>query len=755
MDETFGIGNSSLAAIFLHINTGSEQFVVKDLKDLGYTKVYKTLGQYDVLTLFDITSFDDGRFYTSCRGVRAAKSLTAYQVNTHSYSTQDVAFWAGGSPLLGFVFLELDKWLYSPESGASSSINAIRIITEKLNELSSREGLCISLYGGFGAAELYAIVKTDNIEDVWKFTAACRNLTIKDCFTGSIEVDEFLPVFTRTQTIPCISFDDIKYGEGSSVELTSIKGKTSASIAINIQPGFEKYIVDEFVKEDGFQFSGALGNDDVVINTTRPIEISFLISKLLAFRRYWELKHGSHISTCTTLLETVPSTDAGVAKTYSIQATEHTLVVPASLKGSNPRLANRIQNFSHNLDAVYHNTPHRIAVRGIRNFINYYVKLLLERYEEEGGSAPERKYVQESKLLEAIESAEIGLYQRVENNFETINYNYDTPPPLGDGIFSSLIAIESLIDHIFTEWSSCHEDYEGTAEGNGFPTFNDSYGFRMGWGETFNLPLTALYNPCDSRGNWLTLTHEISHSIYIRLPFDKNERTNLGEIRCENFKVRSKYLKYDDVFDDQIFEFFAHWYDYYHFYNCEMTQYIKNVWSSWLLVPVVHQNFTEYFFRSFFIYCSSHYEEISLKMREGTDIYAPYMLKLWEDHMLLLNNIVSNLPKEKMDRINETEMAGGLIELFHNYSSVLPVFMKYINEEFRQKINSNYDDLDDQVASILEGKIVKEKIKNPYLLVKNVISKRLNSGDMRTSTALIMSLKNTNSFFKQANVNDE
>ncbi len=738
------VGETFLAGLFFHIDAGSEEHVVQKLKDKGCTNLFKAFGQYDVVAIFNIESFEDDLVYYSFEGIRTVKPLIAYNFATPAYSSPDITPWLSDAPVIGFLFLELDKWFYSEDSGVASSLTAYSVLLEKINEIARNKNIELSLFGGYGRSELYGIVKSNKVEDIWILCLKCRELIADDCFPAVDKEFSKFPVFMNTRSIPCISYNNIKYNK-KSVSVTGIEGESSAAISVNCPPGFENYIPAYF-SEEYYQCSALLGEEDIVVNTTNNIDTNLLIEKILNFRKKWEQEHRAALSTRTHLQDKF-SESTHKPLIYKVNHDNYRLEIPRLLQDKNPRLANRIKNISNTITSYTCNPSYYPLSRSIGNFlhcleeeINNYCDFIRKNEQID-------MHVSESVLMQSAESAERGLAQRIDSGFNALFSSHELPLPFSDGIFGNLLAVEDFINFIFSTWSDFTDSYSGEKIAKGFPTFNDSSGFKATFGEVINLPLVALYDPCDSRGNWLTLTHEISHAIFLRLDIGFDREEELVSIKREWWPMRDSSLIDDEEYIDQVYEIFAHWYDFYHFYNKDIERYILHIWQSWEYLPIFHSSFTDYYFRSLFVYFIQYENKLcELMVDENPDEYTLFCLDLWSNHIDLVNKLTGNVINgEKLETVNEEKTLH--IQLFTAYINLMNIFNEYKNEEFREYINKEYDDIESNVSDILDGNMISNKIDNPFLLVKKIILKRLDQKNLQSSTALIMSLKNRSNFF--------
>lgn len=747
--SSIGIGNSFLSALYIQINPGDEESVVNHLRNAGHTHLYKVLGQYDLLSLFDANDLDNPLLYNNHDGIVSSTAMSAYcYIIDDEYASPNIAQWLTNAPILGFIYLELDKWLYTPESGSQSCIHASQNLIKKLNEISNKLNINIAIYGGFGKSELYVLVKTDKLEDVWAFTHECRHITFKDCIDNCRTEDFYLPVFANTITTPCFSYKNIHLNSKQYI-IDGIKGKCRASIAVNCQSAFESNISTYFTDTKIYNIQGTFGIDDVVLYTKQDISTPVFLTDLLTFRNNWQTdKHGP-IKTTTTILDTTDNQPNINALSYTVTQGPLSLSVSSALEDNNPRLANRLKTFFNNINSCRTNRVHQVAIYKLSMFTDYLCQLINEYQDRHNSFDYAQRFYTESRLLEAIETAELGLSQRIESKVNPNNSSLSLPMYFGDGVFSNLIALEYLIDFIFVTWSECTPSYKKRPESNGFPAYSDSFGFKVRYGETIFLPLISTYKPLSKEGNWLTLTHEISHALYIRYGVGNDLKAFYLKVISKNFKEREleRSLEINSVFHDQTYELFAHWFDYYHFYDCNLKKYTLNVWNSWILLPIVHENFVEYYFRSYAIYVMHNIDDVRKTNGEGKD-YREILEKIWNKHSTDIRSLPLDISDEKHNYVDEIKKQ--IMLLFHKYSPVLNRFYDdYKNDNFREEINKTYDNIDDHVENVTRGSIVLDDIDNPYLFLKKTYHKNNQANELRASTAFVLSLKNKKSFLSE------
>jgi len=455
--------------------------------------------------------------------------------------------------------------LYLPESRVDSSLMAHQHIIKLLKEKSGLEQDRLAFYGGFGSSELYALVSTDTLSDIWKFLSYAREVRLENCFPKIAKKYADLSIFTQTRTIPLISYKSISFQDDGIIPVKGIHGDTNATINVQCPAGFDANVNKYFPPQSGYAITYTLGTTDLKISTRKPIKTSDLIENILNFRHIFAKNFNVPICTETNIENPLKLNSLGKrlfdAREDTIQTT-----IPESLEKNNALLANSINRYLTRLNAIKRDKSTGLF---LNNTISYsiYVRQMLEEYEEaDTENNIHALYNIEGILWEALNAAEAGLDQRLESSFFS-NNNIMLPLPFGDGLISLLLAFETIADFVFSTWGRNHPEYSGDKNWNGFSVISGSYGFKLGYGETFFLPLEATFKPLAPEGSWMVLTHEISHALFIRL--------NVAEILKEEFEdIRIRYFNGFDLqntigadadFEDQVFEIFAHWYDYFHF----------------------------------------------------------------------------------------------------------------------------------------------------------------------------------------------
>lgn len=740
-DKKFKIGKRFVISHLYEVKAGDEEAVVSSLQASGFKNCFKAFGKYDMV-IFEEGSGPDLRLpNSSCQGVTGTTALSLYSLEVTDYVSPCISEWVDDAPIIGYVALELDKAFYRhPLVGGHAYVTCERVISV-LRGKCSEQGLEVAFYGGLGRPELVAIVKSKDLAGVWAFSSMARTLTSPS--VGGWEDEDQggkFSVFSKTTTIPAISYQNIHFGE-DSVTINNIEGECETSITIDCPPGFESRIAEYFPAADGYQTRGLLGANDVLVQTTKPVPTGQFVSTLFNFRRQWASSLHAPLASVTSVLSVQNNLDSQT-EGYDIEISLEELAPLTLVRSKAPRLANRLLAFIHKYNSIQNNRAHHLLTRNLRHYLIYLCEIL---YSYEAQFAPDHAgevYIDESMIMEALELIELGLAQRLHDGFDSPESPYSVLLPPGEGFFSSLIGIEHLVAFIMDTWGDTNPKYPRMKSWVGFPIFSDTNGFALSRGETIFVPYDAINDGTSPKGSWLTLTHEISHAIYLRLDVPNELAPEFERLHRDSFplQIKSREAGIYTPVDDQLNEFFTHWYDYYHFFNRDYERFLASVWRSWLCLSIVNTNFEEYILRSYMVFMLTQSDRLveEYKRREG--LIAVFLGQQWDVHLQQLSAMQLGItPQQLSVAIAVKEQ---LLGLALRYVPVVVRFLKYKNEDFREAINKDYPELNKHVAMIESGEVVLSKIENPYFLTKEVIFKNSSYKNAFVTTALTISLKN-------------
>lgn len=747
------IGNFFLSATFSQLELGKELLVVETLKKSGHKHLFKSLGQFDLVSLLETQVLESPFLYVAEPHITSSRAVNGYKFSgeARNISPQNLEKWLSDYPLVGFTLLELDKWLYSKGSGSGTPVSAsLKIIERILSKLPEEKQNDIAFFGGFGRSELYSLVRTNDLRIIWELVEIVRSLSFSECFPDCQARDEKLHVFVRTRTLPLVSYNFLKKpSDCDPWSVEGIVGNTSASIRISCPSGFESYISNFFNRTE-YQVDNIFGGEDINIYTRNPVATTELLVNILNFRSKWIESHGAPVKTQTVIHSPLNNKQNPI--TYELISTPPAINIPQEVLDVYPSLANRSKLLMFKVVSLYMDRLNHILVHDMIPYMSYLQYQLDGLAKALTNEDKKETFIFEGLIREALESAEIGLAQRSNSSFDIAQGESFLPLSFGDGIFSNLVSLEVLINNIFDIWNKSRKETEKDKIGkwHGFAVFSDCAGFKVRWGEVMYFPLTAATDPFSDEGNWLTLTHEISHAISLRLKIESNLDASCRSLYKNYVQVNSNIndmlLSYQ-YFTDEVFELFGHWYDFTHFYARDCRSFLKNIWRSWIVLPVVNINMVEYFTRSYIIYITNNFNDIIETRKQGSSVYNSFLDKKFYEHNELL---LEMFPLFRSITAEMESIIGKIKGLAHVYIPIVKKFKDdYEDIKFSIAINSSYKDLDNHVQSILDGKVVTTEIENCYVLIKNIAKKNdFKEMEPRINTALLLSLRNQQSFLE-------
>jgi hypothetical protein len=289
----------------------------------------------------------------------------------------------------------------------------------------------------------------------------------------------------------------------------------------------------------------------------------------------------------------------------------------------------------------------------------------------------------------------------------------------------------------------------------GFLVFELAEGYALHDGELISMPLADIYSPL----NWVTLSHEISHAYYDRVAFPDLEEKFFDRFSKRVREKRPYHLSlYETKLDDSVWELFAQWFDYRHFYDGDLEFYLWSIWRTWLQVPRVFQNKVEYWIRSVFIKVCHSWEQLDEKFRVIEKKYPDDLKRnkdervklLTEEYLYVSRLLAKHFPKEfsRFSLSTHDEIKAVQAGLYWYYHFAHPFTTYYVNHDIIHAINKSYPNLENHMKDTLNGRVVLEKVQNPFLLLRELLRTFFKKGgnkDLSTSSAvsLIYSLWNS------------
>jgi len=769
--DELGFEKDVLNVTFYEITAGRESEIFGNFSKLFLpSMIFKALGGFDLVTLQESEeiSHHPSTLISSPSGVSPVCSNILFKWSGF-YSSPDMQDWILESPIIGLTYIELDKSLFKYYPSTEIIERIIRLIYNNKFYWKKSD---IALFCGHGTSEICIFIKCNDFKYIFEKIIKLRSLSFKDILPSLKDEQKNFPIICKSSTIPLISYREVIIPKCYNL----IKGKSQAIINISCPPGLDVMVKDKFKDKENNCFS-IFGEEDLVIVYKKPIQSEILVDKILTFRESFQEQ--AHIKTATNLLS--PDINPSELDYYRIgddsfsglwpffknqQFTEPNqkplsfFKIPKWFVKKYPDLADKARNLLEKIHTRVHDSTLFPIVFDLISF-PFNLGNAIENCKESDA----RRDNPVSELTIMLECVETALLQRLEGKIYHPNINNYMTSRFNNGIFSSVLAIHTLVNHIYELWQQSSKfETETLTETNslyspwfGFIFCHDIYQFSYKPKEIFSLPHKALYYPLSKDVNWMILSHEISHTLFNRIDIfndDKFENNIRRTFTAKNESQNLEDIPELDYLRDQICELFANWFDYYHFYNRDHGFYQKCIWESWIYVPIVRVAYTDYFLRSFFIYVWDQYENSTELLDNELRRYAKkqgdckkFFDRTWKSYKDFMNTIVPHI-LEQFDLDNAMQKA--MQESITNQALRLLVlllnkFEQHKNDSFREKLNLTYDRLTEDIEKICKGVILKESIPNPFLLVRETLRRCFNDNSLNNVSidlSLIHSLKN-------------
>jgi hypothetical protein len=600
---------------------------------------------------------------------------------------------------------------------------------------------------GFGQSEVLVLQKANKFNKIYEFINLVRTIKYRDIDTLNNSGDSNnLPILASTYTIPLISYNNVIIPENYFL----LSGDVTPYIQIKCPPGFEAQILSDNYFSN-FRCRSTLGSADVSAHANSNIDASEFIPNLLDFRKRWSETCPELIDTNTTI-SFISENTAVDTTTYKV---DHQRIPDYSnlnaiskyfgdFEESLPIVAYQVNDLAGKLNSYLRN-----KLYGPSASVLMYAPLRIlgeiELYEENKHDIGEANYYK-GNILQLLDNLENALSQCIESRFPGSLSSTSYFTGFADGVLASIFALDQYAHEIYRIISGC---YKNINYWKGY-TFFDRRGFQHYHGDVFSLPPEAITSVFSPDVNWLTLTHEISHAIF----------TIIGTNETHSDEIKEAYYRAVDddsptqnefIFSkvrDEIYELFANWFDYYHFYNEDHNFYQISIWNSWDTVPFVNQEKVEYVTRSFAIYSLQDIDEYLMHVCAGTD--NKFIIDKWNDYT---NYLKDNLPKIHSKYINDSISLDVMSHIQRYFLPLTFILNDSKNPEFKGLVNKGYTSLDKHISLILQGTIIDESddnvIENPFLLIRECTRMLSNDSTLNKSAAscaIIFSLKNRCNF---------
>lgn len=734
------VESRSFFASFCKVTSGLEEEMFAALTaDHSDVACFKALGEYDVVAFASEVALNGRDLPTASSLISSCINLPLVPFSLGDYASPDLLSWLAISPVAGFVLLEFDKSLYKKQK-PSVSISHVISYFKSSSENSLFDNLGFFL--GIGQSELIAIVRAESFEDIFQFAAACRKLTFNELLNSSDRKElSRLNVFSSTHTTPLVSYKAVIVPPKG---FNRIKGSVSAHIFVDCPTGFEANIRDSELFPGAITRS-VLGTPDLLISI-HSIRSADLVRQLLKFRK------SNHSDLPVTDTTTFLSFDVVFEKQAPRTCDQVPVNEYPNFSNECPGFDDQEPNLAARIRAVTHRIWSKLCLPSSNPMVARmaYVPMRLygeaQKFSDHVVSDRDSTSRYKGDLINLLEKAETGLTQRTQSSFTSSGVPLHIPPHCGDGVLASLLAVENFVDFIFRCFYETNPNCQKPGW-RGYVFFQETMGFQYTIGDVFSLPSSAISSPLSPDWNWTTLTHEISHAIFTILNIDQNDSKLIMECGMRALSYDGKCLDERDKEENQnhFFELFAHWFDYYHFFNEDHNFYQKTIWYSWLSVPLVHKDQMGYIFRSFAVFVLQ--DVVSLHQSVCAATESEFLDKCWSEFLLFVNQDLIEVAKVISFDSKREPVLILATDYLYPFSFLA---RKYRLDKFREKLNAEPENFRTQIDLIFDGVVIQEPIDNPFLLIREATRRSYDCAprsDIRAaSTSLIFSLRDATQF---------
>lgn len=715
---------------------GREDELVKHLKSKNKNAHYfKTFGYYDLLEMSILNRLYEAIRLDSDHRILNITTLPCFCIKRNNNEfIQSVK--TATCPSL--ILLKLQDQIFE-----NRGISAVYKVASKLHELGKNVFPLI----GMGYYEIILWFHAQEFETIFSYIDSIRSLKIKDIIPSFKSSHNRKSALFDSITIPSVSYDNVI----NTKNWGSLKGKISPIMRLKCQPGYEETIS----KKLPANCQQLLGSDDLICMWPEAIETGEYLKFILSLRKN---------TTDYSILDTVSDISNAKVKRSDIgDSADLPSISPPFLKLFE-QLADfdKIQKINHfliselinvvSLFNIYigNRTLNQNASEIICSLLLYF-RGLLNAYESAIETGSDLKiYRLEIQIL----SYASHIRSSISQQFSSTGYIDVGPQPTFACSLNRIIKAISLIpEQLFgiiskspvperleaaIRQDSPDEDIYSSYQQfilpwYGFAFLDLSDGYRIfDQGEVISVPYKDIFRFL----NWITLSHEVSHGYYVRIGFEILETDYLTNILPDFGKdEHDKQLKYRLSWEDTIFELFAHWFDYKHFFNSELDFYTWSIWKTHIEIPRVHQFKLEYWSRSLFVRLSHYWNELKSEMKlidekyKNIKDFKTHLCELFKKELDKLCLFIKGKFPNSYDQIGlNNEEKNKVVDRFYEYYDLCRVLEEqYTNRGIIEKVNNRYCRIDRDIKHILSGKVVNQQIENPFLLLREILKSFYNN----------------------------
>jgi hypothetical protein len=585
------------------------------------------------------------------------------------------------------------------------------------------------VFFGLGHSELLIIMGEKNLPNLLK-TVTGR---LRILFDGS--KNNNYPLFSKTTTFPLLSCAQIH----SKNDYGILDGEFEPVITASCEPAAERSIAAE-LKKQGLKVKNVYGKNDLLIHWKQSIKTSELAKFLTFFRHKWGA-NGILTKTTTYLESSIPSDEkqqfanpAGFqAEKYPELMTEEEerLLFERLAKIESPSIRAALSDLTLRLSACLNDPQLNIHYRDMANIFAYLPDLVESLGRKEQDVAFHASFTAET-VTDLARAAMNQRYAGLEMHPETLAHAH---APLLCDIRTIVAAATCIPYYVFDKLKPSSRASELWA---GFVLFGGSSSPQYLPQDILGLPSSSLFSPINV---WWKITHEVAHAVFKTLEVYKQIPEGIRDYINESSR--------DSGIDDYhlINELFANWFDWKYVFNTEMDFYLKQIWASWVKLPLIWKSKPQYLARSFCIYiCPKLNELISLLSQRWDQAGLPWLEAQWTEFTNILKEVpnmadyLAELSADEKRDIFAIAYGSGRTLLFFERS-----FEKKCSlENLTERLHPSYPKLKEHIQQLNEGCVITEEIIDPCKihleLLRSQNGKRPN---LATEIAYLFSLENT------------
>jgi hypothetical protein len=715
---------------------GSEDELVADLKEKNPKAFYfKMLGNFDILEIMRIESLHEAIRVHSDGRILNINSFPCFCPKQFEGELLE-ALKNSISPSL--ILLKLQDYIF-----LNRGLKGLLQVSRQL--CSCVENVNPFALIGMGYYEIMLWVRANDFNSTFSYIKEIRRLKISDVLPKFSSEHKDKSLLLDSIALPCISYENVIQPKNWKI----LKGNISPILKVKCAPGHEDEIANQIPATCHYM----LGADDLLCIWPKPIKLNKFIDIILNFRKkipehtvtdtITKLFDGSKIPSKGDKSLIPPTIDPPVSRIFE------QLEVLGQTQGINKFIIGEIINIVSLINTHIGNRTLGRSFYELIFSILQYLNGLLNSYKKFADlGEKDHASIIEAVLLSYATCIRASISQQFSSKGYSEFYDVGSHPTFACSLARITKAISLIPEQLFRIISTSSSPAklqkrikDGTADDDmifshtdyslpwvGFLFLDLKEGYRINQqGELIAVPYRDIF----SFLNWITLSHEVSHGYYVRIDFEELESDYLKNVLPSiQEELPDEGIDYYDTWrKDTIFELFAHWFDYKHFFNSELDFYLWSIWRTYIDIPRVHRHKLDYWARSLFVRLCHFwkmiepkllkiYESSANKTKEVRNIKGLFLKELDVLYGFIEEKLSGSFDVIKLSGAERVEAVNMVVE----YYALCPLFENdYVNKDIIDKANLNYPRLDKDIKSIQNGKVITTHIKNPFLLLREIL----------------------------------